>query len=158
LRQRLSRSLAAAVVLGALAIAGCGGDDESSTATTTATGGPLSKEQFLARGNAICRTGTYEIDQAADQTFAGRRRTDAQLQRFADLAVPAVPAQIDGIRALTPPEGDEDQVDEILDAAQEANDRVEADPSLFAAGQGGDDPFAHANELAAEYGLTECGS
>ena len=158
MRQRLSASLAIAGALGALAFAGCGGGEESSTTSTTTSGGPLTKEQFLARGNAICRTGTYEIDQAADRVFTGRKPSAAQLQQFADLAVPAVQAQIDGIRALAPPEGDEDQVSAILDAAQQGNDKVEADPSLLAAGQEGDDPYDQANELASDYGLTECGS
>jgi hypothetical protein len=135
----------------------CGGGDESSTTSTTTNGG-LTKDHFLARGNAICRTGTYEIDQAADRVFTGRKPSAAQLQQFADLAVPAVQAQIDQIGALTPPEGDEDEVKAILDAAQDANDRVEPDPSLFVAGQEGDDPFDEANRLANDYGLKECGS
>jgi hypothetical protein len=153
---------------GALALAGCGdGDDSSSTTTESSTpvgatgaggGEPLSKDEFLSQANAVCETGTKAIDQAADQVFTGRNPTDAQLQRFADLAVPAVQAQIDGIKALTPPEGDQDEVEAILDAAQKANDEVDANPSLLAAGNEGEDPYAEANERAADYGLTECGS
>ena len=71
-----------------------------------------------------------------------------------DVLVPGVQSQIDGIRDLTPPEGDEDTVDSILDAAQKANDEVADDPSSIA---GNNDPFADANQQAKAYGFKECG-
>jgi hypothetical protein len=61
--------------------------------------------------------------------------------------------ELDDIRALTPPEGDERQVDAILDAAEAAVAVVGERRSRFVTGS----PFAEANTLAAEYGLRVCG-
>jgi hypothetical protein len=74
----------------------------------------------------------------------------------AETVVPEIQGQIDGIRALTPPEGDEDEVAAILDAAREGVDELEQDPSAVGPGTGAG-PFEEANRLAQEYGLKVCG-
>ena len=58
---------------------------------------------------------------------------------------------------LTPPEGDEQQVTEILDAAQSGIDEIEQDPSLLNQGPDAGGAFTEANQLAEGYGLTDCG-
>jgi len=73
-----------------------------------------------------------------------------------DSVIPNIQNQVDAVRALTPPSGDEDQVKSFLDAAQQALDKAEADPSLFFEGSQ-NDPFAKANKLASDYGLKVCG-
>ena len=65
--------------------------------------------------------------------------------------------QLDQIRALGIPPGDEEQVNAILDAAQEAVDKLQADPSVVIE-QNTPDPFAEANKLAKDYGLSTCGN
>ncbi len=70
-----------------------------------------------------------------------------------DVLVPNVQGQHDDIDALGAPEGDEDDVQAILDALQEGIDAVEADPSLITSS---DDPLGEASDLAGEYGLTDC--
>ncbi len=161
---RLLIPFALLAALGVLAIAGCGGGDDSSTSTTGASGAtgvagaPLSEDEFLKQGNAICAAGNKEIDQAAQDAFTGQQPTDAQLQQFADIAVPSIQGQIDAIRALPAPEAIADQVTTFLDDAQSALDDVKADPSLFAAGDGANDPFADVNQQAKALGLDECGS
>lgn len=147
----------------ALVVAGCGGDDETSTTATTSstvagatTGGTaLTKEEFLAQANAVCKEGGKAIDQAASGIFTGQKPTQAQLEQAAQIFVPGIQAQIDAVRALPAPEGDEETVGNFLDVSQEALDQVEADPSLLAASDN-DGPFAESNQLAEEYGLTEC--
>ncbi len=69
--------------------------------------------------------------------------------------VPTIQGEIDGIKALGAPEGDEEQVTAITDAAQTALDQASDDPSLLTSGDA--DPFKEANDLANAYGLTECG-
>jgi hypothetical protein len=152
----------------ALAAAGCGGDDDdddttaATTATTEATGGPgdepLSKEEFIKAADGICRQGDQEINREAGRTFGNERPSQQAQEDFVtDTVLPNIQAQVDGIRALTPPEGDEDQVTAILDAAQRAIDETEDDPSALTQEGGGSDPFAEANRLAQDYGLTACG-
>jgi hypothetical protein len=150
--------LAAIGAVAAFVATGCGGDDDDdgTTAATTGEGEALSKEAFVTAADGVCRQGDQQIEQEAEQQFGGGGEPSAkeQEQFFADTVLPNIQNQIDGIRALTPPEGDEEQVTAILDAAQDAIDESEQDPSVVT---GGDDPFAEANQLAAEYGLTDCG-
>jgi hypothetical protein len=144
----------------ALVVAGCGGDDETSTSTSivgaTGTGGvTLTKEEFLAQANSICKQGSKAIDQAAEGLFSGQQPTDAEIEQFAQILVPGIQAQIDAVRALPAPEGDEETITTFLDESQSALDQVEADPPLLAA-SGDASPFTESNRLATEYGLTEC--
>jgi hypothetical protein len=148
-----------------LVAAGCGGDDDdddggdtAATTGTTGAGGPLTKEVFIDLADGVCAQGDKRIDQEADQVFGQGRPSKQQQEEFVtDTVLPEIQIQIDQIRRLTPPEGDEEEVTAILDAAQSAIDEGEQDPSLLVQGGGGADPFAEANRLAREYGLKECG-
>ena len=163
---RLRTSWLVALALTAVVAVGCGDDDEETTTaatgaetTTEATGEPLSKEEFIAQADQICSEGDAQIDQAAGETFAEGEPTPEEEEAFVtDTALPNIQGQIDGIRALTPPEGDEKDVAAILDAAQTAIDEAEEDPSLLGPGGEGSDPFAKASKLAQDYGLEDCGS
>jgi hypothetical protein len=145
--------------------AGCGGGDDTTTTGATgasgatgAQGAPLSKSAFLAKGNAICKKGNQTINQKANQYFksVGNQPSSAQFDKFAnETLIPNIQAQITAIEGLTPPSADTDQVNAITDAAQQALDKVKADPSLLQQ-NGGSDPFAEVNKLAKQYGLDEC--
>jgi hypothetical protein len=165
----LSRTtgLVAIALAAALIAAGCGDDDETTTAsvaTTTstgatgatgATGEALTKAEFIKQADEICASGDKTIDEAFKDLGSGQPSDQEAEQVITDTVVPEVQGEIDGIRALTPPEGDEDEVTAILDAAQSAVDQAKEDPSLLT--QQGEDPFQEANQLAKEYGLKVCG-
>jgi hypothetical protein len=168
-------ALFALVLAAVLIAAGCGdGDDETTTAATTtpttttagatgatgATGEPLSKDEFITQADGICETGDQEIDAEAQEFFPqGGNPGAAEEEEFvSEVVVPNIQEQLDGIGALTPPEGDENEVKAILDAAQQAVDQLEEDPSALSGGGSGGDPFAEANRLAQDYGLKACGS
>ncbi len=137
--------LAGAATLAIVAYAGCGSSDDDA----------LSKSQFLKQGNAICKKGNKEIDQGANETFTQNKQpTKAQITKFAeDTLIPSVESQLDQLHDLKPPSADEDQVNKILDEADSALAKTKEDPSVFA---GNGDPFKKANQLAKDYGLTEC--
>jgi hypothetical protein len=139
-------------LVAALAVAGCGGGSSSTTEEA------LSKSEFLAQGNQICAKGNQEIQAAAKKVFTSSQApSQATQEKFVtDTVIPGVQQQIDGVEALTPPAGDEDQVNAITDAAQSALDKAKADPSLLTDQGGGSDPFAEANNLAKAYGLDAC--
>lgn len=142
---------AAALVLGA---AGCGGGDDSSSTSSTAAA--LSKDEFVTQANQICADGNKEISAAQNEAFSVGPPVQDKVEQFITATViPSVQSQVDGIRALGAPAGDEDQVAAILDSAQGAIDDATADPSLLEGSQSSD-PFAETNKLAAAYGLTEC--
>jgi hypothetical protein len=135
----------------ALVATGCGDDDESTA--TGASGVPPSREEFIAEADAICRRYLSELDRAAAEAFRGRTSAKDLERYISDEFAPATEDELAEIRALTPPEGDEEDVDAILDAAEGAVEAVGDNPSLFATGS----PFAEANRLASEYGLRVCG-
>ena len=142
-------SLFACVILAAaVAVVGCGGDDNPT------------KAEFLKDGNAICKNGNKEINQAAKQIFTSKQKpSQAQLNKFAnDTLIPSIQGQIDDIRDLGTPSGDEDQVNAILDDAQAALDKGKANPELLTSNNPKQDPFAKVNKEASAYGLTVCGS
>ncbi|HEX6688345.1 MAG TPA: hypothetical protein VF085_06735 [Solirubrobacterales bacterium] len=144
----------ATVLAGALVAAGCGSDDGNSTAS-------LSKAQFVKQGNAICTAGSKELEEGFEE-FAKEKNlgkneepSEAELEEVAEtVLVPGVGKQIEGLRALGTPEGDEGEVDRLLTGAEEALEEIEEDPSK-ASENGG--TFTEVNKEAREYGLTVCG-
>jgi len=126
-----------------LIAAGCGGDDDDG-------GDALTKEEYLAQGNANCEAEDAKLNQAGPES-------EAELPAFIeDTFVPNIQGQIDYLRDGIP-EGDEDQVNQILDETELALQDIKEDPSL--AGPGAtEDPFADPTRQLHQYGLTSCGS
>jgi hypothetical protein len=149
----MKRAIAAVVAMGMITVfaAGCG--SSSSSTSTSASAAELSTSEFVHQGNAICQAGNKVLNKAASKTFAGGKPTDQDFQSFAAVAVPSIQGQIDDISALNPPANLDAKVNDFLDQAQTALDKVKKDPSLF---QG--QPFADVNKTAKSIGLTECGS
>ncbi len=150
----MRKALSALALTGAsvLLLAACGSSGSDTTATIT-------KAAFLKQGNAICANGNKEIDQASNEIFksvpANQQPSQAQLEEFVNgTIIPSVEGQVAAIDALPVPSGDEAQVQAILDAAQQGIEQGKQDPASLT---GNGDPFAKANKLANEYGLTECG-
>jgi hypothetical protein len=153
---------AAFAVLVAVAAFGCGGSDDSGD---TALAEPietssLTKAQFVKRADAICakvepaiesKSAAYEkqhpsvAEQGEEKLVAAM--TDSVL-------VPAMQEAIDGIRKLGAPRGDEQQVEGILVAMQEANDNAE-ETRITEYLQFGEE-FRGSSKAAQRYGLKEC--
>jgi hypothetical protein len=150
----------AVVVAGLIAVtmlvAGCGGsDDESSTNS-------LTKAEFLKQGNAICRKGNAKIESEFEE-FAEKHHfkenekpSEPVLEEATEtILVPAISGQVEEIRALGTPEGDEGEVDKILSGAEEAVKEAEEDPVAFAEEES--PKLTQVNKEARAYGLTVCG-
>jgi hypothetical protein len=146
----------AVVLASALLVAGCGGSDDDSTETA------LTKQQFIAQADAICKQGNQEIEEGFE-SFAeendvpkNQEPSKAQGKELVEtVLVPSIDSQSEDIRALGAPSGDEDEISAMLDSLDEAVEEAEEDPeALFAAKS---DPFGKPNELAQDYGLKVCG-
>ena len=162
MKNRLLIPFAILAALGAIAVAGCGGDDETTESTTAVSGtsgvvgAALTEDEFVSQANAICKAGDKEVNQAGNELFGGQQPTEAQIEQFAkDILVPSVQGQIDAIRALAPPEDIAGDVTTFLDDAEAALGEIAADPSLLQASDN-EGPFADVNEQADALGLTEC--
>jgi hypothetical protein len=142
------------VVAIAAVVAGCGSSDETTSA--------LTKQQFITQADAICKQGNEEIEEGfesfAEQNDIPKNQepSNAQGKEIVEtVIVPSVDSQAEGIRALSVPSGDEDEISAMLDSLDEAIEEAEEDPeALFTAKS---DPFAKPNELAQDYGLKTCG-
>ncbi len=141
-------AVAAMLVLG-LAAAGCASSNSKTTSSSTTAA--LSKPQFLAHGNAICAQGNQSLA-AADKTL-GNQPSKAQITTFvASAFAPNIQRQIDGLRALGTPSGEQATVTNMLDIAQTDLNKIKGNPSLLASGAG----FVDFARVAHPYGLTAC--
>lgn len=144
MKRNLYLTLAGVLAMGLIA-AGCGDDDSSG-------GEALTKEEFIAQADAICQQGEEELD-AASARLSGKG-TDAQFEAFVrEELVPNVQSQVDQIGELVAPEADQEQIDALLDSANDGVDEMAQDPSQAQYG----DPLGEANTLATDYGLKVCG-
>jgi hypothetical protein len=158
--RNLDRALEFAVVLTVgLVLAGCGSSNNNSTSTAA-----LTKAEFLKKGNAICKKGQQQINATANQTFSKKQYPNGpppksvQVKFATDAVIPSIQTQINGIKALGAPTGDEAKVKAIVDSAQSALDKAKADPTALLQSNPKNDPFAESNKLTNAYGLTTCGS
>jgi hypothetical protein len=147
--------------LAALAlVAGCGSGSDSSS--TEATASSLTKADFLKQGNAICAKGNKEIEQGFEE-FGKEHKfsktnepTQAELEEAAEeVLIPNIRQELDAIRALGAPSGEEAEVEKVLAAAEKGLKQGEEDPGAMI--KEGEGPFKEANQLAREFGLVKCG-
>jgi hypothetical protein len=124
-------------LLAGVAVAGCGGDDLDGDDDQVTTSGPLvpSKRDYISQADGLCAF--YE-------------------SRVEELG-PTLREELDEVRAITPPAGDEAQVAAIFDAAARAVDGLEADPATFVDDAAVRRLFADARRTGRRYGLQECG-
>jgi hypothetical protein len=139
-------------------VAACGSSKSNSSSTSSKPA--ITKAQFLAQGNAICTKG--DARQNADVVAYAKAHhislkkmpTRAQLVALVrHVSVPDIQASISSLRALGAPKGDEQKVTAMLDASQQALDRIRQNPSLLA---GNTSPFTGASGRLHSYGLIEC--
>lgn len=154
--------LLAATVAALLAVAGCGDDDNGSSGDSSeisVTTSSLSKPQFVKKAVGVCEEKRQQIptkfeayqrtapkDQSPEEAYDGGVR---------QVILPIFQEEVDGINKLGAPKGEEDQVEALLVAQQEAIDEVEELDTIKAI----DDVVVHfvePNKLMRKYGLTNC--
>lgn len=155
--------LLAAWAAAIIVVAGCGSSGDSSATTVSAevTTSDLTKPQFVKQANAICAKNSKELN-AQFQAFlkehdipGDRLPTEAELGEAVDVVVaPVIGGQIEEIRSLGAPAGEEKQVEKILESAEEAIEKSEKEPLLLLNDKGSS--FDEANKLSREYGLQAC--
>jgi hypothetical protein len=149
-------ALIGAVMAFAAIVAGCGSSSSSTESTAS-----LSKAEFVKQGNAICEAGNKEIN-AGFEEFAKEREfsktkqpSPAEIEEGAEeIVVPSIRKQIDQIKALGAPEGEEEQVEAFVENAETQLEKGEEDASLLA--DESKHLFASVNEEGKALGLTAC--
>ena len=108
-----------ALVTGLAAVAAaCGGDER------------LSREELQTKGNAICSKYDKQIDAIGTPTSV------EEVPEYVNKALPIVEKEIDEMKALTPPEEDQETFDQMI---AEAEKTVEAGRDLGEAAEKNDD-------------------
>ena len=145
----------AALIVG-VCVAGCG---SSSNSTSTETTAAISKAEFVAKGNAVCVKGekAQEAEINAYVKKHGLENKEPSKAQEAELVetvlVPNVQSQIDGVKALGAPSGEEQQVSSALELSQQTLEKIEANPELAF---GKKDTFAAAGKQLHALGLKKC--
>lgn len=131
------------------------GDGGGSIATSS-----LDKSQFVKRANALCNKERKGLVQEARSYFAERssdglppRVLTAKIVK--ELAMPVVEAQIEAVRGLGAPEGDEEEIEAMLDAQQRAVDEVKEQKEIDPV-NGPVKQFKDVTETYERYGLKWC--
>jgi len=146
--QRVLFLLIAMMALSASVIAGCGGGDDSSS-------GDVTTEAYITKADAICTKGDEENAAAVKAAFGNQQPTEEEATAYmTDDLVPALETQLEDLRALTPPEGDADTVNEIYDGLEDALNKIKDDPKTALTSE---DPFADVTAEAEAYGFKSCG-
>lgn len=132
----MSHARGAAAVFGALVlsfvIVACGGGEEPVDEGDTTTA--VTKQEYLQQADAVC----VRINRELQATFQ---------QRDVEQAVTIMREGVSDLRALPQPEGDEEQLDQIYTAAEQAIDKFEQNP------RGAGNVFGQFTKLAQEYGF-----
>jgi hypothetical protein len=173
-RLRHPRGLAPVLLCAAALVAGCGGgdDDSDSTSSTTpaptstAAGAPaatdssassdegLSKEEFIAEADEICTESDKEIQTAVvEKLGAATASTEDLTDMIATVYIPGREDQLEQIRALGTPAGDNGELEEVLSAFDEGIADLKANPVP----EGNSGTLAEAVRLAKRYGFKACG-
>jgi hypothetical protein len=142
-------ALSAALAAVALIAAGCGSDDSTTDSTAS-----LTKAEFVKQGNAICAAGNKEINAGFNEALPkGKQPSKAELDEAIEtVLIPSISKQIEEIRALGAPEGEEEAVEDFLAGAEEELEKGEEEPAYLAT----DASFKNTNQEGKALGLTSC--
>jgi hypothetical protein len=159
LSKRLTLLLTGVMALGVIA-AGCGSSDDSTDTTNVTV--TITKDQLIKQGDAICKQGDEEIEDGFERYAEendipkNKEPSDEQgVELVETVIVPSIKTQAELIRGLGAPEGDENEVEAMLDSLDEAVEEAEGNPeSLF---DEKSDPFGDPNQKAEDYGFKVCG-
>ena len=151
----MRRTTATALAVAAL-IAGCGGDEDDGGFSPVVSG-PVSKLEFLRQADEICVSTESRIEAAADDLVTAKKDpAPAEVESVAlEIVVPALESEVAAIGALGAPEGDEAEVQAILDATEAGIAEIEADPQALL--DGAPESLRRAEMLASRYGSRQCG-
>jgi hypothetical protein len=151
------------LIAGALAVAligaGCGGGDSSSSSSS---GGTLSKDEFVAKANTICRDTQSKLAKIQSDVQAKVQGDPSQIQSAIEGSVsqlvPIVRSTIDQIAALDAPSDLKPTLEEFKTKTDDALDQVQADPAkAIQDATSGSNPFTSLQGLATDLGLKDCG-
>lgn len=142
---------ALSIALFALAAGGCGGNSDSTAAAPT-------KAAFIKQADAICAKADKE-QEASLRSYAkthplGELSAGKQLEAAVRLGLPPLKQEATELGELTPPTGNEKQVERVVKEIEGALTKAESDPKLLVSSN--TTPFNKPDKIAKEYGFHAC--
>lgn len=143
--------LAMAALVALVAVSGCGGGGDSTSVT---------KAQYVKQVNALCKKeeekrfgelmakGQKLEEEAKGKPISTKTKEEALLS-----LLPSYEKTVEQLRSLDAPAGDEEKVEAIYDAMDEAGEKMRENPGTALVSEVA---FSKANKLTKAYGLT-CG-
>lgn len=151
--------LTAAAAIAVFAM-GCGDDDDGGGASAPGDAGaaePLSKAEYLAQAKAICEQERREVLENLDayrQRVGQINPEDVGVQGVEEVLLPEFEDEVERLRELGAPKGDETRIEAFLTAKEEAIETVRqrglsANRELLGA-------FRRPDGMARSYGFESC--
>jgi hypothetical protein len=167
-KRKIAATLFALLAMAAV-VAGCGGGSSSTGGDSTGGGSTEAdsgsaaptKAAFIKEGDEICTDDENELNKEIEG-FAKENNldiekdelsSDQETELFQELVLPNISRQAEDLAALTPPEGDEETIEELTDTLTSEVEEAEE-----AGGKPGSDTLAGATKMANAYGFKSCGS
>lgn len=180
MRRKLAISLGAIALL-AFLLAGCGGDDDSTssggTGATGATGAAdaeattesesassdsteeasSDKARFIKEADKICeeadRKQLAALKKEAEKLKKNRSKAEER-KLVLNAGLPAIREQVDELEELDPPSGEEEEVEALIAAMDKAVREIEENPDVLS--KPGASPAPEVNRTSADYGFEAC--
>ena len=167
-KRKIAATLVALLALVAV-VAGCGGGGSSTGSTgggttggsTESSGAAPTKATFIKEGDKICTDDEAELNEEIEG-FAKENNldlekdelsSDQESELFQELVLPNIGKQAEELAELTPPEGDEETIEELTDTLSSEVAEAEEEDGVPA-----QDTLAGATKQAKAYGFKVCGS
>lgn len=130
------------------------GEEESGEESS---GKPLSKKAMIKEGDAVCGkipAGYNEKREALEKELKKKGKKPTKSEENLKAAVPPIYVAIEGFEKLTPPQGDEAEIEAIVKALESAAKGLEEKPESELSGP--KSPFNEFQELTKRYGFEFC--
>jgi hypothetical protein len=171
----VSRGVGAAVICAMVAglfAAGCGGSGAAAgSSAKTASSDPgnsgteaktatvsLTKEKYIRQSEAICEKAdekqNSELKAYLKKNPKSQSSKAGQEKTIVTIGLPPIEAEVEELKELGPPHGEEAQIGEIIEGIEAAVKKAEEEPGRLLTSSG--DPFKQVGELASKYGFKAC--
>ena len=139
------------VVALAVLVAGCGSSDDETTTVEVS----LTKAQFVKQGSKVCaeelKTMSKGLKAFSDEHDLTKKLNKEDTEELVETVFqPGFEGQFEGLGELSPPKGDEKQVEAILTQFEEGLDKGSENKEKFVA------ELSTAMRALEKYGIKEC--
>jgi len=146
------RVLSFALLMAVVGLLAACGDSDESTASETQT-----KKAYIQAADVICVRENAKIRAQAlkyQKEHGFSKDPEKQQELIKSIIIPAQQGQVTGLKALDPPDEDQDEAESFIELFEEVIEKTEENPPLVLEGTG---PYQELREAAQAFGFKACG-